>query len=1222
MKKLLSCFACVLAQCLLCAPLVGQVPTSWTSRGVGAGGALYSPSINPANDSDYYVACDMSELFHTVDYGNSYIVVPFTQEQGGHDAAVRFTNNPNIAYTVSYSGDIASPVKTTDGGRTWAVLSGNPLPYDDVYSVWADPDNANWVIVAGYSSIYFSSDGGNSFHDINVAIDSGNGALVGGAFFDGVHIYLGTSAGLMVSTNSGATWANAGAPGIPAGEYIRSFAGAKSGGTLRFFCLTVESTYPGQDVGADYWGNFRGLYSMDNATGNWTSHSAGIDPNSDFLMFIAMAANDVNTVYAGGSTDLGWGQVPEIMKTADAGRSWTNVFKAANNQNINTGWSGRGGDRDWTYGEVVFGLAVAPNNSAKAVFTDMGFVHRSSDGGATWQQAYVSTADQHGTNTTAIAGGSYHSAGIENTSCWQVVWSDAQAMFAGFTDIKGTRSTDGGATWSFKYTGDNANTMYRIARHPTNGNLYAGTSDIHDMYQSTRLADNPLNNADANGKIIFSSDKGATWQTVHTFSHPVFWVALDPNNNNRVYASVIHSTAGGVFVSNDLQDAAASVWTKLPNPPRTEGHPATIVVLNDGNVVCTYSGHRAPSTSAFTASSGVFIYHPASGTWSDVSDPGMLYWTKDIVLDPSDPAQNTWYVGVFSGWGGPPNGLGGLYRTVDRGAHWTRVNSLDRVTSVTFNPTNTSDAFLTTETEGLWHTDNIHASAPVFSLVANYPFRQPERVYFNPYDSGEIWVTSFGNGLSVGHLATTPATPTLTWPQPAAITYGTALSSTQLDATADVPGTFAYTPPAGTVLDAGAQTLSVTFTPNDSTKYTTATATRTLTVIPLNQVFLQEIFPLVLGRPIDPSALATYLAAMSAGRTRSQVYADLVSSSEYAAWQIEPAIRLYYAAFERSPEFAGLQNWSNALHSGALTLTQAADQFAAGAEFTLKYGSLDNTGYVQQLYRNVLAREADATGLADWVALLDGGASRGTVLVGFSESDEFKARLADEVEVLRLDYLIGQRMPTDTEFATALGFLRGDGQTDTLFTQAYPAGLADSDYVQAVFQGFLRRDADAGTLRTFAGALTAGTLTHGGLVDTVMDSVEFRQFVAPVARLYLSAFLRVPDAPGLDNWVGYARTGISLQGMADQFAASQEFINRYGAMDDTAYVTALYENILGREPDTAGLADWTSRLGTGAATRSQILIGFSESPEAIHLFAPALRTFLSFFTFPKTTPSQ
>ena len=78
--------------------------------------------------------------------------------------------------------------------------------------------------------------------------------------------------------------------------------------------------------------------------------------------------------------------------------------------------------------------------------------------------------------------------------------------------------------------------------------------------------------------------------------------------------------------------------------------------------------------------------------------------------------------------------------------------------------------------------------------------------------------------------------PIITWANPAAITYGTALSSTQLNATAangggvTVPGTFAYSPAAGAVLNAGPQTLTVTFTPTDLANYTTATKTVSLTV--------------------------------------------------------------------------------------------------------------------------------------------------------------------------------------------------------------------------------------------------------------------------------------------------------------------------------------------------------------------------------------------------------
>jgi len=78
----------------------------------------------------------------------------------------------------------------------------------------------------------------------------------------------------------------------------------------------------------------------------------------------------------------------------------------------------------------------------------------------------------------------------------------------------------------------------------------------------------------------------------------------------------------------------------------------------------------------------------------------------------------------------------------------------------------------------------------------------------------------------------TKGTPTISWPTPAAINYGTALSASQLDATASVPGTFVYTPAAGSIPAIGTDTLSVTFTPEDTADYTSAIATVQLIVNP------------------------------------------------------------------------------------------------------------------------------------------------------------------------------------------------------------------------------------------------------------------------------------------------------------------------------------------------------------------------------------------------------
>ncbi|MCC6287833.1 MAG: T9SS type A sorting domain-containing protein [Chitinophagaceae bacterium] len=732
-------------------------PSTWESRGVGGGGSLFYPTINPANDNEFYITCDMSQLFHSTDFGLSYTQVPFTQLQTGSSSTYEFTNNNNIAYCIANDGNINYAVKTMDGGSNWTILPGNPVS-EDVYTLKADYTNPGRIIMGYYDAIYISNDYGENFSLVKQAADAGAGITIGGVFFDADNIYIGTNEGIFYSSNGGAAFSILSTTGIPAAQAIFSFAAAKSGGVTRFCCISINKTdiYNGIQPW-EYYGLIKGVYTMDAGTNIWSSKMTGIDINNDFMMFVGMAKNDINTIYLGGSDATTGGN--SVLKTTNAGNTWSKVFITSNNQNIRTGWSGQNGDRSWGYGESCFGIAVAPNNANKDLFGDFGFVHKTSDGGATWQQAYVNTSDEHAAAAPTPAKQYYHSIGLENTSVWQVHWQDADNMFACFSDIRGLRSKDAGKTWGFDYTGYTANTMYRIAKHNTAATMFAATSGVHDMYQSTRLADNLLDNNDAGGSIIYSSDNGASWQLLHQFNHPVFWVATDPGNANRLYASVIHygggTGEGGIWRTNDLNNLATSSWAKLPNPPRTQGHPACIAVLNDGKLVCTYSGRRTDN--GFTASSGVFLYDPGTNTWSDVSDEGMHYWTKDIVIDPADATQNTWYVAVFSGWGDAPNGKGGLYRTTNRGASWTKLTNelFDRVTSISFNPAVNNEAYLTTETQGLWRSADIRAATPTWSLVSNYPFRQPERVFFNPYNPAEIWISSFGNGLRLGLQSTT-----------------------------------------------------------------------------------------------------------------------------------------------------------------------------------------------------------------------------------------------------------------------------------------------------------------------------------------------------------------------------------------------------------------------------------------------------------------------------------
>jgi photosystem II stability/assembly factor-like uncharacterized protein len=749
MKKFSHCLLL-----LLIIPLMGfeQVPSAWSSRGIGGGGALFSPSINPANPQELYMGCDMSELFHSTDMGATWSEVSFLQLEGGHDACMQFTVNPMIRYTVDYTSvsgsDYVRPMKTTDGGNTWNIISGSPYPLEPnggILRLIADYDHPDNLVIADYGTIYFSSDGGASFHQVHTNNSSGAGNHIAGVFFDIPNIYIGTNDGLLVSANSGSTFSVMTATGIPAGQYMLSFTGAKQNSSTRFFCLTAANVWAGYQYGSDYWNAMKGIYQMDNASGTWISNTSGITIGSDFPVFIGMAANNTGICYISGGSSSG---NPIVMKSMNGG-PWSHVFLTANNQNILTGWCGYGGDHGWSYAEAPFGFTVCFNDANRVMFTDYSDSHITTDGGATWQQQYLDPADQNPMNAPTPKGKNYHGVGMENTSCWDLLWTDSLSIYGGYSDINGIMSNDKGQSWKF-IPGLTQNSVYRIVKDES-GKIYAATSNVHDLFQSTRIYDAQIDAG--TGAVYFSQDNGTSFTILHNFNHPVVWIAKDPSNPNRMYASVLHSskgTIGGIWVTDNLNSGASSAWSKMPNPPRSNGHPYSINVLNNGDLVVSYSARKPTSSTPFTDSSGVYYYNYSTTTWYDRSHTNMRFWTMDVVVDPNDASQSTWYGCVFTGWGTSGiAGTGGLYKTSDKGISWSRINDDFRVNSCTINPSNPDELYMTTEIAGLWISQDAGSTTPAFTQVGSYPFRHPMRVFYNPYKPSELWVTSFGNGIKV-----------------------------------------------------------------------------------------------------------------------------------------------------------------------------------------------------------------------------------------------------------------------------------------------------------------------------------------------------------------------------------------------------------------------------------------------------------------------------------------
>lgn len=141
------------------------------------------------------------------------------------------------------------------------------------------------------------------------------------------------------------------------------------------------------------------------------------------------------------------------------------------------------------------------------------------------------------------------------------------------------------------------------------------------------------------------------------------------------------------------------------------------------------------------------------------------------------------------------------------------------------------------------------------------------------------------------------------------------------------------------------------------------------------------------------------------------------------------------------------------------------------------------------------------------------------------------------------------------------------------------------------------------------------TLSGPGGADLLLTGVERLAFAdgalaldtlgsaGSVYRIYSAMFNRPPDDAGLGYWIKVLDGGARVVDIANGFVDSAEFVSLYGAgASDEIFIRALYNNVLHRDPDVAGLQYWVDALHNGV-TRPEALVGFSDSAENIEVMS-------------------
>src|ERR1035441_9898383 len=160
-------------------------------------------------------------------------------------------------------------------------------------------------------------------------------------------------------------------------------------------------------------------------------------------------------------------------------------------------------------------------------------------------------------------------------------------------------------------------------------------------------------------------------------------------------------------------------------------------------------------------------------------------------------------------------------------------------------------------------------------------------------------------------LTVLQAVPMLDWTNPAAIPYGTVLGTNQLSASANVPGTFAYSPPAGTVLDAGTNTLTLIFTPTDTVDYTTIPDSVSVAVAQAPLTVMASNASRTYGQP-NPVFGGTMTGLVNSDNITATYNCSVLSLSPPGAYPIVPAL---------ADPNGRLGNYSVTIENGLLTVT-------------------------------------------------------------------------------------------------------------------------------------------------------------------------------------------------------------------------------------------------------------------------------------------------------------
>ena len=280
--------------------------------------------------------------------------------------------------------------------------------------------------------------------------------------------------------------------------------------------------------------------------------------------------------------------------------------------------------------------------------------------------------------------------------------------------------------------------------------------------------------------------------------------------------------------------------------------------------------------------------------------------------------------------------------------------------------------------------------------------------------------------------------------------------------------------------------------------------------------------------------------------------------------------RAYQAALGRAPDVAGFDLFVGDVVQGNQSQLDVIEEFVTSAEFNSVYGTLTDRQFVEQIYRNVLDREGEATGVDAFTAAIENGdLTRAEVVQEFANSPEFIGLStltsaafgatsvgygAQQGALFRLYEAVFDRDPDFAGFSLFndalnldlldLDAIAAEFVTSPEFQDTYGA-LSNADFVELLYTNVLPGNQDANGRAAFTAALDNGDLTRADVVLEFSQSAEFRQSQDAATDAFIDLWSANSDSDdtlvlGWDNDTAYGGVG------ADTF-----FVRDFGATETT-----------------------------------------------------------------------